>query len=69
MELDGAEPSAPPVGIKPEPPKEQKTRDPVKYSPIFQLGLFLSVRLRFLFNVTPTGLTRLFYIAADESCS
>jgi hypothetical protein len=49
MEPDfGAAPSdSPEAGAETEPPKEQKTSELAEYSPIFKLGLFLSVPLCF----------------------
>jgi len=61
MEPDfGAAPSdSPEAGAEAEPPKEQKTSEPAKYSPIFKLGLYLSVPLCFFSLLLPAGLTRL----------
>jgi hypothetical protein len=49
MELDfGTAPSDSPEAVaEAEPPNEQKTSEPATYSPIFKLGLFLSVPLCF----------------------
>jgi len=51
MELDfGTSPSNLPEAeaeAGAEPPKQAKTSEPVKYSPVFKLGLYLSVRLCF----------------------
>jgi len=42
LDFDTAPSDSPEAGAEVEPPKEQKTSVPAKYSPIFQLGLFLS---------------------------
>jgi hypothetical protein len=49
MEPDfGAAPSdSPEAGAEAEPPKEEKKSEPATYSPIFKLGLILSVPLSF----------------------
>ena len=55
------------AGSEAEPPKEQKSSDPVGYSPIFRLGFLLSVPLSPLPSMLLTGLTTMSYITANDS--